>query len=106
MTTDVFDFTVTDSSLIGLLQKINSFTDVGQGGILGIFVLIVVGGSLLMMMRGFGNERSFSVTSLVLFIVAILLRIMNFITDLVLGVCVALGIIGIIYLIKEQGQYE
>lgn len=104
---EVFDFTITDSSLIGLLQKINSFTDVGQGGILGIFILLIVGGGLFLMMKSSGgSERSFAVSGLVTSIIGVLLRILQLINDTTFWVCISLSIISIIFLIKEQGQYE
>ena len=103
----VFDFSVTDSSLIGMLQKINSFTDVGQGGMFGIFILMIVGGALFFMTRGVsGNERAFSVSMFVTMIIAILLKILSLIGDAVFWVCVVLCLVGVIFLIKEQGQYE
>lgn len=103
---EIFDFRVEDPSLFGMLNKINSFTDVGQGGILGIFILLVVGGSLILIMRERGNERAFPVAALVTSIIGVLLRIINWINDTIFWVCVALFVVGVIYLIKEQGQYE
>lgn len=102
----VFDFTVTDSSLVGLLQKINSFTDVGQGGVIGILIMIVVGGALFLMMRSFGNERAFPVAMLVTALVGLFLRIMDFIGDEVFWVSIALLIVSVLILLREQGQYE
>ena len=102
----IFDFEITDSTFIGMLQKLNSFTDVGQGGILGIFILIVVGGGLLLMMRAFGNERAFSVAAFVTSIIGVFLRILDLIGDAVFWVCIALFIISIISIIKEQGKFE
>lgn len=103
----VFDFDVSgNSSLIGMLQKINSFTDVGQGGILGIFILLVVGGALILMLKASGSERSFPVATLVTSIIGVFLRILGFINDTVLWICVALFIVALLYLIREQGQYE
>ena len=103
---EVFDFTVTDSTLIGLLLKINSFTDIGQGGMLGIIILIIVGGGLFMMMRAYGNERALAVSSIVTAIIGILLRIIALVGDQVLWICISIFIIGVLFLIKEQGQYE
>lgn len=102
----IFDFTVTDSSLGGLLQKINSFTDVGQGGILGIFTMIVVGFGLFLMMRDRGNERALPVSLLVTSIIGLLLRLAGFIGDNVFWISIGLFIISIIMLIREQGQFE
>lgn len=103
---EVFDFNLNDSSLTGMLQKIDSFTDVGQGGVLGIFILIVVAGVLFLMMKSFGNERALSVTMLVTSIIGLFLRILGLIGDYVFYVCVILFVVGIIFLFKDAGQYE
>jgi len=102
----IFDFEVTDSTLVGMLQKINSFTDIGQGGILGIFILMVVGGGLLLMMKAYGNERAFSVAGLVTAIIGVFLRILGLIGDVVFWICIALFIISVVSVIKEQGKFE
>ena len=106
MVGEVFDFTVSDSSLVGMLQKINSFTDVGQGGILGIFILLIVGGGLFFMMRTSGNERAFPVALFVTSIIGLFLRLLGLIGDPVFWICIALLVIAILFLIKEQGQFE
>ena len=102
----VFDFAVNDSSLGGLIQKINSFTDVGQGGILGIFIMIVVGGGLFLMMREKGNERAAPVAMLITSIIGLLLRLASLVGDATFWISIALFIISIIMLIREQGQFE
>ena len=106
MVVEVFDFTVSDSTLVGMLQKINSFTDVGQGGILGIFILIVVGGVLYLMMKGYGNEKSLAVTMFVTSIIGLLLRLLGLISDYVFYICVILFVVGIVFLLKDAGQFE
>ncbi len=102
MTTgEVFNFVVEDSSLIGMLQKLNSFTDVGQGGVLGIFILLVVGGVLYLMMKGYGNERALAVTMFVTSIIGLFLKLMDLISDPVFYICIVLFVVGIIFLLKE-----
>lgn len=103
----VFDFSLHgNSTLIGMLNKIDSFTDVGQGGIIGILILIVVGGALLLMMKSFGNERAMPVSLLITSVIGILLRIMGLVGDKVFWICVALTIVSATLLLKEQSQYE
>lgn len=102
----IFDFTVNDSSLVGLIQKINSFTDVGQGGVLGIFILLVVGGILFMMMKNYGNERALAVTMFVTSLVGMLLRLIGLIGDNVFYICLILFVLGLILLIKEAEKFE
>lgn len=103
---EIFDFEVTDSSLVGLLRKINSFTDVGQGGILGIFILIVVGGGLFLMMKHFGNERALPVAMLITSIIGLFLRLLQLIGDTVFWICISLFIISILLLMREQAQFD
>ena len=103
----VFDFSITDNSLVGLLKKINSFTDVGQGGILGIMILLIVGGVSFFMMRAKGGKSSaFAVMSVITFIVSVLLRILDLISDWVLYFCIVLLIVGLGLLVKESGSNE
>jgi len=102
----IFDFTVNDSSLVGLIQKINSFTDVGQGGVLGIFILLIVGGILFMMMKNYGNERALAVTMFVTSLVGMLLRLIGLIGDNVFYICLILFVLGLILLIKEAEKFE
>lgn len=102
----VFDFEVTDNSLVGLLQKINSFTDVGFGGTIGILIMIVVGASLFLMMRVYGNERAFPVAMLITTLLGLFLRIMGLVGDVVFWVSVSLLIVSVLLLFREQGQYE
>jgi len=106
MVGEVFDFTMDDSSLVGMLRHINSFTDVGQGGILGIFILVVVGGVLYLMMKNYGNEKSLSVTMFVTSIIGLFLRLLGLISDYVFYICVILFVVGVIFLLKDAGQYE
>lgn len=102
----VFDFSINDSSFVGMLQKINSFTDVGQGGMIGIMIMIITGGGLLLMMRSFGNERAFPVALFVAGLVGVFLRILVLIGDQVFWISIALLIIGILLLVREQANFE
>jgi hypothetical protein len=102
----VFDFTLNDSSLTGMFAKINSFTDVGQGGILGIFILLVVGGVMFMMMKAYGNEKALSVTMLVTSLIGLFLRILGLIADYVFYICIVLFVVGIIFMMKDSEKYD
>ena len=102
----VFDFEVTDSTLVGMLQKINSFTDVGFGGSLGILIILVVSASLYFIMRPYGNERALPVALLIASLLGLFLRLMSLIGDVVFWICVALLIVSVLLLFREQGQYE
>lgn len=103
---EVFDFTVNDSSLFGLIDKINSFTDVGQGGVFGLMILLVVGGGLFLMMKGYGNERALSVSLLVTSIIGVFLRLFQWIGDSIFYICLILFVVSIIFMIKDSEKYE
>lgn len=102
----VFDFTNAGTTFTEMLNKINSFTDVGQGGILGIFILIVVFAPLWMMMRSYGNERAFAVAGLITGFIGVLLAILHLISNAVLYLCIILSAVGILLLLKEAANYE
>jgi hypothetical protein len=102
----VFDLTVNDSSLIGMFQKINSFTDVGQGGILGIFILVVLAGIMFMMMKAYGNEKALSVTMFVTSIIGLFLRILGLIGEKIFYICIVLFVVGVIFMMKDSEKYD
>jgi len=102
----VFDFSNVGTTFTEMLNKINSFTDVGQGGVFGIFILIVVFVPLWMMMRSYGNERTFAVAGLITGFIGILLAILHLISGPVLYLCIILSVVGIILLLKEAANYE
>ncbi|MDD2658018.1 MAG: hypothetical protein PHD04_05260, partial [Candidatus Pacebacteria bacterium] len=87
--------------------KINSFTDVGQGGVLGILILFVTFGALTLMMKDKGGmERALSVSTFVTSIIGLFLRLLGLINDYVFYICIAMFIVAGIFLIKEASQYE
>lgn len=102
----VFDFSLNDSSLVGMFLKINSFTDVGHGGALGIFILLIVAAALFLMMKTYGFERSLTVTMLITSLIGLLLKIIGLIGDMVFIICIVLLIIGVILLIIDAEKYD
>jgi hypothetical protein len=105
--TDVFDFSSpVGTTFVEMLAKINSFTDIGPGGIMGIFILLVVGCTLWLMMKGYGNERAFGVTGLILGVIAVFLRLFSLINDGTLYIIIIFAVVGIILLLKEAANYE
>ncbi|MFX1312071.1 MAG: hypothetical protein ACFFHD_05620 [Promethearchaeota archaeon] len=104
--TDVFDFSVQNGTLTEILQKINSFTDIGQGGIFGLFILIVVGGSLYFIMSRISKKDSFGITFIIVGILSILLRLLGLITDYILWISIALMILGVYLIYEESSNYE
>ena len=103
---EVFDLRLTNSTLVGFLNKVNSFTDTGAGGILGIFILVVIGVPLFLMMKGYGNERALAVSGLVTAIIGLFIRIFGLINDVTFYIVIIILVGSLILLLKEAAQYE
>lgn len=108
MTTQIFPTpNGTAVGFINQLKYINSLTDVGSnGGILGLFILIVVGGSIFLMMKSFKTESAFVVATLLTSILALYLRTLQLVGDAVLYITIILFIGGILYMLREASNYE
>jgi len=103
---EVFDLSLTNSSLMGWLAKVNSFTDVGEGGILGFFILLVIGVPLFLMMKSYGNERALAVSGFITTLIGLFLRIFGLINDTTFYICIIVLVGSLILLFKEAAQYE
>lgn len=106
LSSDIFDFSMQNGTLLEFFNKANSFTDVGYGGILGILILLVVGVVLFLMMKSYGLERAFGVTGISIFIIGLFMRIFGLVNDYVLYICIVLLVVGFILLLKDSAQYE
>jgi len=103
----VFDAPKNVTTISQMLQYINGLTDAtGSGGVIGILILLVVGASLFMMIKGYGTEKAFGVTGLVIFILSVFLKIMLLIPSAVMYICIFIGVFGIIMLLKEAANYD
>ncbi len=90
-----------------MLGYINGLTDVGgNGGVLGILFLIIIGAALFLMTKGYGTKRAFGVTGLVIGFLSIILRAMILIPAGVMYVCIFLAVFGIITLLGDAAKYE
>lgn len=107
LSSDIFDFEMEgNGTLMEFLLKANSFTDVGYGGVLGIFLLITIGFTLFMMMKSYGNERALGISMFITSIIGIFLRLLTLINDFTLYICIAILIGGILLLLKEATPHE
>jgi hypothetical protein len=106
MVTEIFETPGNVTTFPQQLQYFNSLTDVGFGGILGIAILILIGAVLFLMMKGFGNERAFSVTGIILGVLGLFLWIMKLINSKVFTICIIILVVGILMLIKEAANFE
>lgn len=102
----VFEPPVNATTFPNMLQYFNSLTDVGQGGALGIVILVVFGAVLFFMTKSFGTERAAGTSFFIAGLVAVLLKILNLINNQVLTIAVIFSILGIYLLIKESSNYD
>jgi len=97
----VFQPPTNQTDFLDMLTYFNNLTDVGQGGMFFTVMLIVFGGILFMMMRAWGSEKSFGITSIVVCIIAWLFRLMSWVNDYMVTVATILMIFGVYLLIKQ-----
>lgn len=103
MVADIFANPVNITGLVPLIRYVNTLT-VGDGttGLLGIAILVMVGFVTFLSTKGYSADRSLAYTSFLCFIVAILLRFLNLISDGIMILMVILMVGSIIFLIKER----
>jgi len=94
------------TSLIDMLGYFNNLTDTGQGGMFWTVMLIVFGGMLFLMMKSFSTERAFGITTFVVWIGAILFKLLNWVNNAVLTICSILMVAGVYLIFKEAAPYE
>lgn len=106
MTNLVFDVPRGNTTLVDFVGYINSLTDFGFGGIIGLTFLIVISSIVFFMTRTQGNERALALSFILTAFLSVLLRILNLITDKIMSICIVLAFIGLWLLIKEDDKYE
>ena len=94
------------TNLQGMLGYINSLTDVGQGPILGIIFLIAIGTITFLLTKGFGNEKAFGTSGLIVGILGIFLRMMSLVSDYVMYIGIVFAVLGIYLVMREASNYE
>lgn len=102
----IFDNPQNVTTFLQQIQYINGLTDVGFGGVLGILILFILGGVLFLMMRSYGPERAIGVSTFVIGIIGILLRMLQLVNNYAVTVCVLLTVLGIYLIVKEAAPYE
>lgn len=89
---------------ISQLNYINSTTDVGYGGILGVGILMIAFGGVFLISKAFSFDRSYATASFIAFFVAILLRAMTLINDDIIYIVVLNLIASIIVLMVQRSN--
>jgi hypothetical protein len=102
----IFQLPNNPTSFFDVWNYINSLTDVGQGGVLGIISLIVILFVLFLGMKQFRTENAFFTAMMITSILGILERLMGWINDGILYICIILLLISIYVLTKESSNYE
>jgi hypothetical protein len=88
------------------LKYMNSLTDVGSGGNLGILFLVLISGVLFMMTKAFGTERALGISFFITGIFAGLFRLLDLVNNYVVSVCTILAAMGVWLYFKEAAPYE
>lgn len=94
------------TGIVSFFRHVNTLTDVGGAGFLGIAILIIIGFVAFLSMKNYTTERAFGFAGFLTFIVAILLRFMNMISDSVLFIVIIMFIMSIVFLMKERQSEE
>lgn len=90
------------TSFFQKIVYINSLTDVGFGGVIGLSILMVVGFGLFFMMKAFRFEGALTVSLFITSFIAVLLRIYTLINDWTLYATIILFVVSFFYLKKSS----
>ena len=94
------------TDFLGMLSYFNNLTDVGSGGMFWTVMLIVLSGVLFLMMKSFGTEKALGITALIIGILSFLFRMIGWVNDYTVTICIILAIFGVYLLVKEAAPYE
>ena len=95
-----------DVTFISKLQYIDSLTDVGSGGILGIGIILIIFFPLFLMMKAFKMESALAVAALITAICGILVRILLPINDLIIYISIIILVGALYFLRRSSSQTE
>jgi cytochrome bd-type quinol oxidase subunit 1 len=93
-------------SVINTINYVFKLTDIGFGPVLGIMILIVINSVLFLMMKSYTQDRAFAVSLVITCILGIFIRLLGWINDGTLYICIILLVAGIYMLVKESSQGE
>jgi hypothetical protein len=99
----VFEAPQNSSNFFQMMEYFNSLTDVtGAGSVFWLVMLVVMATMIFLMMKGFTTEKSLSVTFIITFTMAFLLRLLDWVNDYVVAVTAILAIFGLYMLMKDE----
>lgn len=93
------------SNCTTFIQKLlyaDSLTDVGQGGMLGLIFLIVIGSVLFLMMKGWEFEKGFATSMFITSFLGILLSIMGLVSNKIIYLFIILLVVSVFLLFKSN----
>jgi len=102
----VFPAPTNQSSFFDMIGYFNSLTDVGQGSMFWTVILIVMASMAFLMMKAYSVEKAAGIAFIFSAIMAFFFRMLGWVNDYVLTICVILMIFGVILLVKEGAVYE
>lgn len=84
------------------MAYVDALTDVGFGGMLGPFMLIVIFGCLYLMMSVFGSEKSLAVSAFISAFLGVLIRVLFPISDNIIYISIIMFVVSIFLLMKNN----
>lgn len=92
------------TTLIQKIQYIDSLTDVGFGGILGMVFLIIIFGALFLMQKAFAIEKAFAVSMFITSVLSIILAGFGFVADKIIYIGITALVVSLFMLIHRESQ--
>lgn len=90
------------TTIIQQIQYLDSLTDVGFGGVIGLLFLLVIGGVLFLVQKAFAVEKAFAVSAFITAFMGILLAILGLVSNNILYIVLILLAISIFMLLKRS----
>lgn len=90
------------TTFIQQIQYLDSLTDVGFGGVLGLTFLLAIGGILFLVQKAFSVEKAFAVSMFITSFFGILLGIMGLVSNNIIYVVLITLAMSIFMLLKRS----
>lgn len=97
----VFNTCSNCTTLFQQIYYLDSLTDVGFGGFIGIAFLLVIQGVLFLVQKAFAVEKAFAVSMLITSFLGMLLAAMNLLSNKIIYLCLTLLVVAI-FLLKSN----
>lgn len=94
------------TNFLGFLNYTNYMTDIGSGGILGVGILLAVFFGIFLIAKSFSVDRAFVPAALIASFVALFLRILGLINDVIFYLCLIVLIFAIYTLFHARSNEE